>query len=455
MMKRSIKSKFRTLMFLFIIALSIVLSGCGDDPKSLVKSSLDDKSGAKIIEVYNKKNSDEKSKFAKEITVAYFEQAKADLSRKNNPSYTQYFYNTLTDLVKHIDSNDKHFANVRNLQQLMQTRESKADEYMKIFKQLGLSLEKDGLSYSNAGPIRRYRLYINHRVFNNDYNPLYGAVEPQTIGNGFIGTMEIPSDKYVAAVHIPKEGVFANGPGVYTFYAAQAGNYTIDVAGFPRNVMLLQLIYDDQVNLVRRLINFGKERDNLLERTIPYYVNKVLENPDNVVEIEMPRDSSGTALVVPAKKLHNPADTPNAAAINKAIAKTSSSSALNDNGQVYSADKAFDSDNRTCWAEGVSGLGIGESITVDFNGDYKVSGFRIWAGYHKNKDLFYKNSRPTAIRVIGSDGSNEVYAIADSFEEQDIHFKRPVSVKSLKLVIEKVAKGNKYEDTCISDISFF
>ena len=169
----------------------------------------------------------------------------------------------------------------------------------------------------------------------------------------------------------------------------------------------------------------------------------------------MPRDSNGTALVVPAKKLHNPADTPNAAAINKAIAKTSSSSALNDNGQIYSADKAFDSDNRTCWAEGVSGLGIGESITVDFNGDYKVSGFRIWAGYHKNKDLFYKNSRPTAIRVIGSDGSNEVYAIADSFEEQDIHFKRPVSVKSLKLVIEKVAKGNKYEDTCISDISFF
>ena len=129
-------------MFLFVIALSVVVSGCGDDPKSLVKSSLDDKSGVKISEVYNKKKDDEKSKFAKEVTIAYFEQAKADLSRKNNPSYTQYFYDTLTDLFKHIDSNDKNFANLKILYQLIQTCESKANEYGKIHDQLGLKLEK-------------------------------------------------------------------------------------------------------------------------------------------------------------------------------------------------------------------------------------------------------------------------------------------------------------------------
>jgi hypothetical protein len=269
----------RRILLLVLITFSIIISGCGDDAKSLVRSSLDDKSGVKISEVYNKKKDDEKSKFAKEVTIAYFEQAKSDLSRKNNPSYTQYFYDTLTDLFKHIDPNDKNFANLSKLNQLISLRESKVNEYGNIYKQLGLSLEKDGLSYSNAGSIRRYRLYINHRVFNNDYNPLYGAVEPQTIGNGFIGTMEIPSDKYVAAVHIPKDGVFANGPGVYTFYAAQAGNYTLDVAGFPRNVMLLQLIYDDQVNLVRRFVRLDKERNELLKTTIPNYVNNVLADP--------------------------------------------------------------------------------------------------------------------------------------------------------------------------------
>lgn len=271
----------RKILLLILITFSFIISGCGDDAKSLVRSSLDDKSGVKISEVYNKKKDDEKIKFAKEVTIAYFEQAKADLSRKNNPSYTQYFYDTLTDLFKHIDSNDKNFANLRVLHQLMQTRESKIEERGRLRDQLGLSLDNGRLNYSNAGPIRQYTLYIFHKVFSGDYNPLYAAVEAREYGNEYTGRMVMPSpNDYVAVVHVPRDGVFAEGSGLYTFYAAQAGNYKFtDAGGFERNVPLLQFVFDEQVGMVRRFVRLNKERDELLKINIPNYVNNVLADP--------------------------------------------------------------------------------------------------------------------------------------------------------------------------------
>lgn len=269
----------KRVLLLILITLSFILTGCGDDPKSLVRSGIDDKSGVKISEVYNKKKGDERTKFAKDITIAYFEQAKADMSRPKSQTYTQYMFDSLTDLFKHIDSNDSNFTNLRKLHQLMQTRESKASEYGKLHDQLGLKLDNGSLRYFNAGPIRSYTLYIEHRVHNNDYNPLYAATQPRSIGNDFTGRVTVSSNNYVAAVHVPEEGTFADGPGVYTFYAAQAGNYKMDVAGFVHNVPLLQFIYDDQVNTVRRFVRLDKERDELLKVYIPQFINNVLAEP--------------------------------------------------------------------------------------------------------------------------------------------------------------------------------
>lgn len=158
---------------------------------------------------------------------------------------------------------------------------------------------------------------------------------------------------------------------------------------------------------------------------------------------------------VKKQKMFNPIDTHQSDAIMKGVSGTSSSSALKDGDTVYSASNIVDMNGHTCWADGVAGLGIGESITINFNQKYNISGFRIFNGYQKTQDLFNKNSRPTALRVIGSDGSNEVYNIEDSIYEQDIYFDKMISVNSIKLVIEKVARGSKYEDTCISEVIFF
>ena len=65
----------------------------------------------------------------------------------------------------------------------------------------------------------------------------------------------------------------------------------------------------------------------------------------------------------------------------------------------------------------------------------------IWPGHQKSQDLFYKNARPVAIRIIGSDGSNEVYGLNDSMGMQRVNFRNPINVNNIKIVVDKVARG--------------
>ena len=131
------------------------------------------------------------------------------------------------------------------------------------------------------------------------------------------------------------------------------------------------------------------------------------------------------------------------------------SSADQEGNYVHSAKLAVDGNTSTCWSEGVKGLGIGENIEIHFNGNYKVNGMNIWIGHQKSQNLFYQNARPIALRVIGSDGSSEVYNLRDTFGGQRVNFKQPITVNKVKLVVERVAPGNKYEDTCIAEVNFF
>ena len=138
-----------------------------------------------------------------------------------------------------------------------------------------------------------------------------------------------------------------------------------------------------------------------------------------------------------------------------AIAGASHSSADQEGSYVHSALLAIDGDTKTCWAEGVKGYGIGESITVNFNSTYRVNGMNIWTGHQKTEDLFYKNARPMTVRITGSDGSNDIYNLNDMLGVQRINFRKPMDVNYIKITVEKIAPGNKYEDTCIAEVSFF
>ncbi len=121
----------------------------------------------------------------------------------------------------------------------------------------------------------------------------------------------------------------------------------------------------------------------------------------------------------------------------------------------HTPDRMMDGDLSTAWVEGASGDGIGESVTFTFDGTYLVSGFQIYAGYQKSDALYEKNSRPADIAVTFSNGDEAAVTLADESGSQYIAFDAPVETSSVTLTIDSVYSGSKYEDTVISEITFY
>ena len=124
-------------------------------------------------------------------------------------------------------------------------------------------------------------------------------------------------------------------------------------------------------------------------------------------------------------------------------------------GLSHGTANLMDGDLSTAWVENAAGQGEGEAFTLKLNGTYKVSGFTIYAGYQKNGDIYAKNSRPAKITVIFSDGVSQDVELSDINGPQKITFATAVNTSSLRIVIDSVYPGNKYEDTAISEISLF
>ncbi len=166
----------------------------------------------------------------------------------------------------------------------------------------------------------------------------------------------------------------------------------------------------------------------------------------------------------------------------------------------YGAHNLFDNNIKTCWAEGVKGHGIGQSIYIAIKKNLKS--ISIINGYTKNKMLFEKNSRVKKFNLSVFIGINEpgyvtethtIYnavqyktqknvLLQDSMKPQVIDF--PFDMENLRAFKNKcvtqfikmknlsykikdldvqyiinfqiadVYKGGKYDDTCVSEISF-
>ena len=215
----------------------------------------------------------------------------------------------------------------------------------------------------------------------------------------------------------------------------------------------------NQIKLMKRnqpLVLYGHVTD--VGEIAGYYIDiiKIIpEEENNNIQ------SGGTVTnnVIPNNNLQNSTNMNPQSAMpaitSGAISTATHSSADKEGDYIHSALLTVDGDIKTCWSEGVPGIGVGEFIQIYFNGNYKVNGLNIWIGHQKSEDLFYKNARPVAIRVIGSDGSNQVYLLADRMGGQRVNFVKPINVGNVKIVVEKVARGNQYEDTCIAEVSFF
>ena len=124
-------------------------------------------------------------------------------------------------------------------------------------------------------------------------------------------------------------------------------------------------------------------------------------------------------------------------------------------GLYHGVSNLMDGDLSTAWVESVDGQGEGEAFTLKLNGTYKVSGFTIYAGYQKNEDIYTKNSRPAKMTVMFSDGTRQDVELDDINGPQKITFDTAVNTSSVRLTIQSVYSGTKYQDTAVSEISLF
>ena len=139
------------------------------------------------------------------------------------------------------------------------------------------------------------------------------------------------------------------------------------------------------------------------------------------------------------------------------FATSSASSHLpTDHGGQYQSFMAIDSALETAWVEGVSGSGVGEWLELQFPGTVEVHSIALDVGYDRDQDIFSANNRIKRATFIFSNGEQVTLDFSDSRGLQTIPLVRApgpnVETTYVKVVIEEVFPGSKYDDTCLAEI---
>lgn len=146
----------------------------------------------------------------------------------------------------------------------------------------------------------------------------------------------------------------------------------------------------------------------------------------------------------------------NSASIHYSLSDVTASSTLGNEGKIsYNIANITDNNSSTAWVEGKNGDGIGEYVEFDYTGPVYLSSITIANGYRKSESLYYKNNRVKELKIVLDDGTYKVLSLGDDYYNsiQTFDLNLDVSSKSFKIYIESVYHGNKYDDTCIDEIS--
>ena len=135
---------------------------------------------------------------------------------------------------------------------------------------------------------------------------------------------------------------------------------------------------------------------------------------------------------------------------------------------TYGPENVIDGKYSTAWVEGMSDDGIGEFLSMDFDGTYDVDKVVIYGGFLKSKYRYSINGRPSMISIETREGTMEdldmlVYepGLEDiPFEEDElcptvITFEKPVTTDYIAFILQETVSGTKYKDTAISEIEVY
>ena len=147
---------------------------------------------------------------------------------------------------------------------------------------------------------------------------------------------------------------------------------------------------------------------------------------------------------------------------------TTSSQLSSQGNNNYESNNLRDFSFKTAWVEGVDGYGIGEYIEYSFEPTHpRLTKIILVNGYVKSKKAWKNNSRVKKIKLYLNDTPYAIVNLKDMYAEQyfevdpighsdrkDVEKLKQQNKFTLKFEILEVYKGEKYEDTAITEIYF-
>ncbi len=127
--------------------------------------------------------------------------------------------------------------------------------------------------------------------------------------------------------------------------------------------------------------------------------------------------------------------------------------------KLYGPENVWEasSDSTKAWAEGVPGDGLGEGLDLTLDRPMRLHAVGIVNGFHKSRELYHANNRVAELSVSLNGEKDFVVTIPDEYLTSEQYwfplngYDKPV--RTVRLRINKVYPGTKYQDTCISGIT--
>lgn len=118
----------------------------------------------------------------------------------------------------------------------------------------------------------------------------------------------------------------------------------------------------------------------------------------------------------------------------------------------YAAENILSSNLSTAWVEGTQSNGVGEWLEFAFNETQQFNSIRICNGYQKSRGIYNNNARAKTLALVFANGESQRVNLNDTMG----CFDYPLSGESdrIKLVVEAIYPGAKWQDLAISHIQF-
>ena len=130
---------------------------------------------------------------------------------------------------------------------------------------------------------------------------------------------------------------------------------------------------------------------------------------------------------------------------------------IKDGGHTYTYGPENLGDERldTCWCEGKDGTGVGEYVKMNIMGGKQYRFITIYNGLMTDNASYFKNGRVTKLKVT-LDGFGVNYILpTDTYSQYPRALRLNVNGGTECIfTIAEAVRGEKYDDTCISEIVF-